>query len=95
MKHSVFSASAAHRWVRCPASIKMCDGLVQADSEFALEGTCAHELAERALREETECLALVGEESKDAPGWVFTEEMAEYAQEYVDFVHSLGGPFHG
>ena len=89
--HSPLGASAAHRWVRCPASIKMCEGLSQGDSPHALEGTCAHELGERALRAGNDCFVHVGLNSSDAPGYVFSEEMAEYVQEYVDFVRSLKG----
>jgi hypothetical protein len=74
--HSNLGASAAHRWVRCPASVQMCEGRTQPDSPHALEGTCAHELAERALRAGNDCEHHVGLGSSDAPGYTFTQEMA-------------------
>lgn len=90
-KHSPFSASAAHRWVECPASVRMCKDIDGGTSDYAEEGTAAHELAERALRAGNECHHHVGEASRDAAGWHFNEEMAEHAQTYVDYVRALGG----
>jgi len=91
LAHAKLSASSAHRWVRCPASIQMCEGLEQEDSPFALEGTCAHELAERALRSGGDCIDFVGLGSTDAEGYTFTDAMADYCQQYVDFVRSFEG----
>lgn len=49
--HALCSASAADRWLNCPGSVALSHGLPdQPPSEYALEGTRAHELAERILR---------------------------------------------
>lgn len=45
-RHAVLAPSAAHRWIECPASIKACEGIEDAGSRFAEEGTLAHEWAE-------------------------------------------------
>lgn len=52
-QHAVLSPSAAHRWMTCPASIRMTDLVstpVQSDSVWAAEGTVAHTVAELSAR---------------------------------------------
>lgn len=50
-QHARLSPSAAERWIRCPASIRMESEVpAQVESEYAQEGTCAHELAELKAR---------------------------------------------
>jgi len=49
-KHSKYSPSGAHRWVNCPASIKLCEGLESKSSKYAAEGTDAHEVCEYFLK---------------------------------------------
>lgn len=50
-KHALFSPSSAHRWIRCPGSVALCDGLPDQSSDAAREGTALHEIAARCLRE--------------------------------------------
>lgn len=48
--HAKFSASGADRWLNCPGSIAMCDGVPeQPESAYAAEGTKAHECLEEIL----------------------------------------------
>lgn len=47
--HSRFGASAAHRWMRCPGSIKATEGLPNPSSPAAQEGTLLHEVAAMVL----------------------------------------------
>lgn len=51
-EHAKVSASAAHRWLRCPASIAMEARAPQENtsSVYAMEGTFAHTWAERELK---------------------------------------------
>jgi hypothetical protein len=44
-----FQASSAARWMPCPGSVKMCDGIEDESSRYAEEGTEAHELAAHIL----------------------------------------------
>lgn len=44
-----FSASAAPRWMLCPGSVKLCDGLLDEGSTYAEEGTLAHDIAAQIL----------------------------------------------
>lgn len=49
MAHSRFGASAAHRWMRCPGSVKASEGLPNPSSPAAQEGTMLHEVAANIL----------------------------------------------
>lgn len=85
--HSPWGASSAERWMACPASIQLSEGIVEGSSKFAAEGTCAHELAEKALVEDKRCDEYIGQEFE---GHIVDAEMAEYTQIYVDYVNSAG-----
>lgn len=51
--HSKLSASGAEKWMRCPGSIAMSEGLPDASSAAADEGTAAHFIASVCLVEGT------------------------------------------
>ena len=42
--HALLSASGASRWLKCPPSARLEDELPDTTSEFAREGTVAHEV---------------------------------------------------
>ncbi len=86
--HATLSASGAHRWMRCPGSVRMEDGIERPSSVFAAEGTAAHTFAEECLRKGYSADQLIGEIFE---GHEATLEMAEYVQEYLDFVRSIEG----
>lgn len=44
--HALFGPSSAHRWLECPGSVLLEQGMPDTASESAAEGTLAHELAE-------------------------------------------------
>ena len=44
--HAVLSASSSARWLACPPSAQLCATLPDTVTDYAREGTCAHELAE-------------------------------------------------
>ena len=49
--HAKLSASSAARWLHCPKSVVLTEGLPDKVSDFAREGTLAHSIAEQVLTE--------------------------------------------
>lgn len=47
--HAKLAPSAAHRWMECPGSVRLSEGMPNESSVFAAEGTAAHELAAHCL----------------------------------------------
>ena len=88
MNHSKLSPSTSHRWLACPASVKMEEGYPDSTSVFAVEGTNAHKLAESKLLQlaESKLLQLDFFDFFDFP---IDSEMMENVNKYVDFVDSL------
>lgn len=83
--HSRIGASTCERWWNCPGSVALVNTLPpQRESEYAAEGTAAHELAERCLRDGVDAAELIGELSKN--GFVWDDEMAEHVQTYLDVI---------
>ena len=76
-EHARFSPSAAHRWLACPGSLLAEEALPQTTSEFAEEGTMAHDIAEKRLKKK--------KHKKVTP------EMDEEVAKYVDYVKAIGG----
>lgn len=59
--HSLFSASAAVRWLACPGSIVLSQGKADRPSRYAAEGTVAHGLLEDYLVDGTPAASRVGD----------------------------------
>ena len=49
-KHARLAPSSASRWINCPGSIRLSEGIEGESSVYAAEGTAAHELAAHCLR---------------------------------------------
>jgi hypothetical protein len=47
--HSTLGASSASRWLNCPGSVSLSEGMPNPSSKYALEGTAAHQLAEECI----------------------------------------------
>lgn len=47
--HAKFSPSAAERWMTCPGSVVLSEGMPEDETEYAAEGTKAHAFAESCL----------------------------------------------
>jgi hypothetical protein len=87
-KHKKLSASGSHRWFHCPGSIALSETVPPAKtSVFAEEGTGAHGLAEKVLKETPNAFYYVGREKFN--GFEVTEEMAGAVQIYVDHVRNI------
>ena len=48
--HALLSASSSDRWLHCPPSVRLCESYDDKGSNYAAEGTDAHELCEYKLR---------------------------------------------
>lgn len=52
-EHAEFSPSASERWLACPASVPLSEGLDNGETIHTARGTAIHDLAERFLRDWT------------------------------------------
>lgn len=106
--HAKLSPSASHRWMECPGSIRMSDGIASTSSAFADEGTAAHELCAHCMTNGYNADRFAGHfvdiEAK-TPGAMFLagkpdkdrvfevdDEMVDGVQEYLDYLRRLYAP---
>ena len=81
--HSPVGASSSKRWMSCPASVRLSEGIENKSSDYAKEGTRAHEFAEFCLEKGIDPLEFIGKEFQDLP---VSEEMAEAIKIYTDYL---------
>lgn len=82
-KHAALSASSSKRWIECPPSAKI--NISRGDenpSEYAVEGTCAHSLAEYKVKT---LLGIKAEDPTDALQF-YDGEMEEAVEGYAGYV---------
>ena len=86
--HARWSASAtAANWTCAGRMAMVSIAPDQKDSIYAAEGTAAHEISEKALRGDKNCHAYLGDVLKVGNFEIeITEEIADSAQTYVDYV---------
>lgn len=87
-KHALLSPSSAARWMRCPASVVVTRDMPEDSSPYAIEGTCAHRLAELLLNGADGFPA--DEAAKVIAAGVDPDSLVEPVRVYVDYVRSLG-----
>lgn len=77
--HSKRSPSSAHRWRRCPGSVREEEGLPDSVGEEAVQGTCFHEVAAECLEFGIDPWPYVGKmiDLAEDGERKFTREMAE------------------
>ena len=83
--HALLSASSSHRWLNCPPSARLSESYDDKGSNYAAEGTDAHELCEYKLRQ---ALGIEAKDPTENLTW-FNEEMEECANGYASFVMEL------
>ena len=100
--HAKLSPSAAHRWMACPGSVALSEGIERGSSIFADEGTAAHELASHCLTLGFDAERFAGqfvdidgkspatrfliEDNDSERTFEVDDEMVESVQIYLDFV---------
>jgi hypothetical protein len=95
--HSPLGPSSAERWMKCPASVRATEGLPDTDSEYAIEGTAAHTLAEWCRHEDRVAKEWLGRkvDVKLVDGSFrlveVGQEMVDCVQAFVDFVNDIEG----
>lgn len=86
-QHAVLSASSSHRWLECPPCVRLEEKFPPKTSEYAAEGTLAHELGEITLKHSLKEMATRTYNSrlkKIQDNELFTADMPDYVETYVD-----------
>lgn len=95
--HSPLGPSSADRWIHCPGSVLATKDLPDTDSEYALEGTAAHTLAERCRKDNLPAKHFIGDKifvelvDKTSKAIEVTKEMADGVQSFIDYLNALPG----
>lgn len=85
--HAKLSPSGAHRWMACPGSVTLEAPFPDTSSEFAAEGTLAHEVAAKCLDSGLDPAALIGKEfNVDGFNFVVDQSMADHVADYMKLV---------
>jgi hypothetical protein len=94
--HAKLSPSGASKWMTCPGSIEAEEGLPDDTSEFAAEGTCAHEVSDLCLSLGLDAYDFIGARWEvDGFTITFDGDMAEALQVGIDWCREQPGEFFG
>jgi Protein of unknown function (DUF2800) len=91
--HARLSASAAHRWIKCPGSLALIESLPEhlrnKSSKYADEGSAAHSLASLSLGNDisTQLVRRNCITNEHSAAW--TDAMATDVQPYIDLVRDM------
>lgn len=80
--HALLSASSAHRWLACPPSAVAAEAYEDTESDYAAEGTLAHEVAEWVASGKSKHGPALQKGYDDG----VTPEMLEHARGYRDYI---------
>nr|DAK62135.1 MAG TPA: PD-(D/E)XK nuclease superfamily protein [Caudoviricetes sp.] len=90
--HALLSASSAHRWLVCTAAPKLEETFPDTTSEYAREGTLAHEICELKLTKYVTAMAK-GTYTKKLNALkkheLYQPEMLETSEAYMDYIKSV------
>jgi hypothetical protein len=79
--------SAASRWINCPASVKLCEGIPNSPAgEAAQIGTAIHAVAETCILTGVSPTDFIG---KEVEGITITSINADFAQQHVNHIRDL------
>lgn len=88
--HSLLSPSASHRWMSCPASVRLSKDIPSKTSKYAKEGTAVHKVIELSIKNNMSPLSF---RRKTVEGVTITDTMARNAWLFVEYfnTHHLPG----
>lgn len=86
--HAQLSPSSAVRWMTCPGSVRMCEGIPDTSSDASLEGTMMHTVSSHCLTRGTDAAGYVGVTDPET-GLILQAEQAQAIQTYVDTVRDI------
>ncbi|MFY2158220.1 DUF2800 domain-containing protein [Cytobacillus firmus] len=91
--HAVLSASASHRWLACTPSVRLEEQFPESTSEYAEEGTLAHEIAELKLRkhfvEPISQKAFNARLNKMKKHELYQDEMLKHTDTYLEYLQGI------
>ena len=86
--HAKLSPSSAARWMTCPGSVALSEGIEDTSSKNADEGTMMHAFAAKCLETGTDAVGYVGQTDKET-GLILQAAQAKDVQFYVDHVRDI------
>jgi hypothetical protein len=91
--HSPVGASGAYRWLKCPGSVRMSEGVEDVESKYAREGTAAHNLAYQCLSSGLSPLSFINGGTVKVPNPDGTEEdypvSADMAESVIVYIKEV------
>lgn len=90
--HARLSPSAADRWMVCPGSVRLTEGISDESSSYADEGTAAHNIRSWCLELDLDAHQFVAhKQTINGREFVWTDEDADYLQRGIDWVRQQPG----
>ena len=86
--HAKLSPSSAARWMTCPGSVTLSEGIEDTSSSNASEGTMMHAFAAQCLETGTDAAGYIGV-VEDETGLILQAKQAKDVQFYVDHVRDI------
>jgi len=83
--HAKLSPSSAVRWMTCPGSVALSEGIEDTGSSAASEGTMMHTVAAHCLLANTDAAKYIGITDTET-GLTLNDDQARAVQTYVDYV---------
>lgn len=86
--HAQLSPSSAVRWMTCPGSVRLCEGIPDTSSAASSEGTMMHTVSAMCLETDTDAVDYIDTTDPET-GLILQAEQAQAIQTYVDTVRGI------